>query len=307
MHVVVLGGMARVGKTDVADIIEMEAAMEGLHPIRVSFASPLKEAVAEEHGYDDWRKFKEERSEFYRDQCQEIGALKRSEDPDYWVNLWKDQLLELQQIELEQDNSETNEWMETLVIVDDCRYPNELEAAKEFEAFTMFIYAGSRAADLPEADADWRAHESEEMSQKIEAFLPEYNNLFDWSLFNDKDYAELEQKMEERLKHILGLAPSRFGRECKCNECLAFKSDIQANELIDQMKASLEDLFNDAGLEDEIKDQIREAFEDIIEDLESGKKVPMDFFRTAWWKKAFDGLDVEFKEDDNEDADDCDS
>ena len=32
--------------------------------------------------------------------------------------------------------------METLVIVDDCRYPNELDAAKKFEALTMFVYAG---------------------------------------------------------------------------------------------------------------------------------------------------------------------
>ena len=305
MHVVVLGGMARVGKTDVADIIEMEAAMEGMHPVRVSFASPLKDAVAAEHGYDDWRKFKEEKPEEYRDQCQEIGAARRAENPDHWVDLWEKELMDLQKIELEQDTSETNEWMETLVIVDDCRYPNELKAAKKFDALTMFIYAGSRVADLPEADAAWRAHESEEMSQKIEAFLPDYTDLFDWSVFNDKDYADLEQKLEERMPHILGIHGSRFGRECKCNECMAFKADIQKEELIAHMRDALEEIFNDNNLEDDFKDDVREAFEQIIDDLEQGKKVPMDFFRTAWWEKALD--DLAEMEDEDEDADDSDS
>ena len=48
---------------------------------RLSFASPLKDAVAAEHGYDDWRKFKEEKPEDYRDQCQRIGAARRAEEP----------------------------------------------------------------------------------------------------------------------------------------------------------------------------------------------------------------------------------
>ena len=307
MHVVVLGGMARVGKTDVADIIEMEAAMEGMHPVRVSFASPLKNAVAKEHGYDDWRKFKEDQPEVYRDQCQEIGASCRAKNPNHWVELWEKELAELQEEELKQDDSKTNEWMETLVIVDDCRYPNELEAAKRFDALTLFIYAGSRVADLPEADADWRAHESEEMSQKIEAMLPDYQKLFDWAIFNDKTYAELEQKMEERLPHLLGLHGSRFGKECKCNECIAFRADVQPEELIEHFREALDEIFKDDDLPDDFKDQIRETFEDIIEDLESGKQSPMDFFRTAWWEKAFEGMDIEYKENDDEDADDSNS
>ena len=98
-----------------------------------------------------------------------IGAARRAENPDHWVDLWKKELMDLQKIELEQDTNET-EWIETLVIVDDCRYPNELDAAKEFD--TDDVYAGSRW-NL-RADADWRAHESEEMSQKVEAMLPDY-------------------------------------------------------------------------------------------------------------------------------------
>ena len=35
MQVIVLGGIARVGKTEVADILEMEAAMLGKNPKRL--------------------------------------------------------------------------------------------------------------------------------------------------------------------------------------------------------------------------------------------------------------------------------
>jgi len=310
MHVVVLGGMARVGKTDVADLIEMEGAMEGYKPLRVSFASPLKEAVAKEHGYDDWRKFKEDKPEVYRDQCQEIGAARRAENPDHWVNLWCDELVKLQKEELTQEDKNTHEWNEYLIIVDDCRYENELEAAKKFEALTMFIFAGSRAADLPEADADWRAHESEDMSNLIEAMHPDYQNKFDWALFNDKGLTELELKVDDRIDHILGLAPARFGKECNCNECIAFKADVQSAELIAHFREALEEIFQDKMLDDDFKDKIREAFEGIIEDLESGKQVPMDFFRTAWWKEALAEYDLEMEDpndDTDEDADDSDS
>ena len=60
MQVIVLGGIARVGKTEVADILEMEAAMLGKNPKRISFSTPLKQACAEKHGYKDPRKFKDE-------------------------------------------------------------------------------------------------------------------------------------------------------------------------------------------------------------------------------------------------------
>ncbi len=298
MHVIVLGGMARVGKTDVADMLEMEGEMEGFNVVRVSFASPLKEAVAKEHGHDDWRKFKEQMPEVYRDECQRIGAEKREQDPEHWVNLWCESLQKLMNEELERPNTDLG-WEETLVIVDDCRYPNELEAAKKFHALTMFVYAGARCADLPEADADWRAHESEEMSQKIEAHLEGYQDLFEWSLFNDKDLPALDKKIQDRLKNLLGLTGARFGRVCPCNECKAFRADIQVEEIVEQFREALAAIFEDDTIDEETRDVIRDSFEDIIDDLESGKASPMDFFRSGWWEKAF-----EDKENNDEDSDD---
>ena len=298
MHVIVLGGMARVGKTDVADYIEMEAADEGFKVIRLSFATPLKEAVAKEHGYDDWRIFKEEQPDLYRTKCQEVGAAKRAENPDHWVNLWCERLQELMTEELENQTGDL--WEEYLVIADDCRYPNELEAAKKFEALTMFVFAGERVAEIPEADAPWRAHESEEMSQKVEAFLPDYEELFDWAIFNDKDLNVLQKKLDERMPFLLGIHGQRYGRQCQCNECKAFKADIQAEELIAHFEESLEEVLNDDTLPEELKKQIYDAFTDIIDDLRSGNAAPMDFFRKGWWMKI-DGMNFEPEEGDDDD------
>jgi hypothetical protein len=303
MHVIVLGGMARVGKTDVADYIEMHGAEEGFKVMRVSFATPLKEAVAKENGYDDWRKFKEEKPDLYRTQCQQIGAERRAENPDHWVNLWCEKLNYLMTEELTQNAGDL--WEEYLIIVDDCRYPNELEAAKKFEALTMFVYAGSRVAEIPEANAAWRAHESEEMSQKVEAFLPDYQNLFDWSIFNDKDIKSLEAKLDERMPFILGLHGQRYGHSCGCNECRAFKADIQADELIAHFEEAIEEVLNDDSIPDNLKEQIEDAFTDIIDDLRDGKKAPMDFFRNNWWTKIKDmNFEIELENDEEEDDDD---
>ena len=122
MQVIVLGGMGRVGKTDVADWIVDAAKEDGMNPVRLSFADPLKKQAAADAGYgDDWRKYKAEKPEDYRQVCQDLGASRRAEDPDYWVNLWKMQLASMAKEELEA-TIEDGIWEETVVVVDDCRY-----------------------------------------------------------------------------------------------------------------------------------------------------------------------------------------
>ena len=297
MHVVVLGGMARVGKTDVADFLEDEAIDAGLKPHRISFATPLKEQAAMENGYDrDWRKFKEDQPEEYRNYCQEMGASARAEDEDYWVDLWVERLNEIQEKELNQYGPD-GQWQESIVIVDDCRYPNELEAAKMFDALTLFIYAGKRSSSLADIDADWRAHESEEMSQKIEAMIEGYTDLFQWSIFNDGTFKDLINKLDKRSRHLLGLSPARFGNLCMCSECVSFRADIQAFEIIDSFRDALEEIMKDPDLSDEDKETLRENFEELIEDLEEGRRSPQDLFKPDYWDK----------EDDDEDPEDSDS
>lgn len=296
MFVLVIGGMAGVGKTKVADYLEKSAFLMGYTPKRISFASPLKDHVAKEHGYDDWRVFKYEHPDIYRKNCQEIGASKREVDPNYWINIWKEQLLEEQKKELERHDDKDFGWSETCVIVDDCRYKNELDAAKEFDALTLFIYAGKRAKDLPDIDAPWRAHESEWLSQRIEAFEDGYEELFDWCLFNNTTEENLFRKIDERLPFFVGDHVSRFGDICRCASCMAFKYDLQPEELSESFKAAIDAINADDGLLDDMKKDILSQLEEMIDNIESGEITPMDFFDKERW--------VDKEDDDDEETED---
>lgn len=295
MQVIVLGGIARVGKTEVADILEMEAAMLGKNPKRISFSTPLKQACAEKHGYSDPRKFKDEMPDVYRKECQELGAGKRAENEDHWVNLWLELVAAEQKKELEQPVVD-GDWKETVIICDDCRYMNELAAVKKFEAIRLFIFKGKR--EVAEADAPWRAHESEWMAQKIEAGHPEYEDMFNWAIFNDKGVAELEDKISERVPHFMGDHPARFANPCDCAECRAFQYDVQADELVEGFNEARRQVLEDEEMSQEMKDRIIEHFDDIVEQIESGDMSVQDMFAQDWW--------VNFKEDleDDDDADD---
>ena len=280
MQVIVLGGMGRVGKTDVADWIVEAAQEDGMNPVRLSFADPLKKQAAADAGYgDDWRKYKAEKPEDYRQVCQDLGASRRAEDPDYWVNLWKMQLADMAKAELEADNEE-GIWEETVVVVDDCRYPNEVEAARQFEALTMFVYAGGR--EIPESEAAWRAHESEEMSQRIEGGDLDGSDYFDWALVNSGSVDDLDDKLEKRRHYLTGLAPNRFGNSCQCGECATFRFDIQNTELIESIEAAMDTLLGDDDLSEEQKAIIEAEFDEMIEDLKNGDINVDDFFGKYW-------------------------
>ena len=294
MHVIVLGGMARVGKTEVADILEMEAKLAGMNPKRISFSTPVKEEVAARHDYDDPRKFKEDHPETYRRECQKLGAGMREEQPDYWVNKWLDYAIAEQRRELIR-KSNTGNWEETVLIVDDCRYLNELQAVKKFEATTVFIYAGNRK--LKDSNAAWRAHESEELAQRIEAGDEELSDWFQWGIYNDKTRADLNDKLEQRMPHFLGEHPTRFCSFCKCPECQAFRYDIQAEELIEGFREAIRDIKRDKALDIDIKARLLDLFEQAIDDLASGNTTPRDMFKTEWWLNL--NPDAEEPGDDN--------
>tara|TARA_R110002012_G_scaffold321218_2_gene548210 strand:- start:428 stop:1330 length:903 start_codon:yes stop_codon:yes gene_type:complete len=296
MQVIVLGGIARVGKTEVADIIEMEAALAGKNPKRISFSTPLKEACAERNGYKDPRKFKDEMPEVYRAECQELGARKRAENEDHWVDLWVNMVLEEQKKELNQPVVD-DDWQETVIICDDCRYENEIAAVKGFEAVRIFIYKGERTVD--EEDAAWRAHESEWMAQKIEGGHEDMSDRFNWSIVNDKGLEALEEKLLVRMPHFLGDHPARFTRQCDCAECRSFQHDVQPTELIAGFEEARQEILDDPELSDEMKDRITKNFDRLIEEIESGEKSVQDLFNEDWWT-------TEFKEDIDDDDDDAD-
>lgn len=282
MYVIVLGGMARVGKTDAAEFIELMAELNGFFPKRISFAQPLKEAVAAEHGYGkDWQKFKAEKPETYRSECQRIGAACREDNPDHWVDQWKETLYKEMKTELNRDRGKDH-WRETLVIVDDCRYENELKAASEFESLSLFISCGTRR--LPDIDAEWRTHESERLAMLTEAMEEEKVMLWDWWLFNDGDLDEFEDKLTDRMKYLIGNHPSRWGPMCMCAECQSFRMDVQGAELTDSLDSVL-DAIKEAhtDLTEDQTARLERAFDDLKRRLEEGEMKVGEFFAPDWW------------------------
>lgn len=290
MFVIVLGGMARVGKTEAADILEDLCLDNGFFPKRISFAQPLKEAVALENGYKtDWKKFKAEHPETYRKQCQDIGASRREHDEDYWVRLWSEQLNKELATEINRDRG-LDHWRETVVIVDDCRYENELRAAAKYDGCSLFLSKGSR--ELPEEDAAWRAHESERLAMLTEAHAESCDSLWDWWVVNDADVEQLEEKLELRARYLIGNHPSRWGAPCKCAECQAFRADIQGAEIADGLDDVLKALLKETQWSPNDIDKLNEAFADLKKKLESGEMEIGDFFTDGWWESILDEYDI---------------
>lgn len=268
MFVIGIGGMAGSGKTTAADYIEIESINLDCTPIRLSFADPVREQAAAQAGFDDWRIFKKQNHEEYRDLCQSIADEGR---PGKWVNIMEEKLRKIQEEELEDGDPN---FKERLVIIDDVRYENEIDLLKCWEALRLFIFIGKRSSKLP--GGKWRAHESEWMNQHVEAYRPEYADYYDWYLFNDRDHITFETKLDDRLEQFCGTAPSRFGKSCDCPSCKIFKADIQVDEMIEGFEDAIERAAEDPDIPDDTKADIADAFRQIIEGLEDGSISPFD-------------------------------
>ena len=120
MHIIMIAGKAGVGKTTLAKIIAAEAFEKGLIPVMQSFAKPIKDE-AYSKGYT-----KEEFPEKYREYCQKMGAQMRKMDPDYWVNLMAN-VFEKEIAKEKEALKEGKKFWERCLIIDDCRYMNELK------------------------------------------------------------------------------------------------------------------------------------------------------------------------------------
>ena len=116
MQLIIIAGQAGVGKTTLANFIATESFELGFIPKLMSFAGVLKN-IAKDNGL-----IKENSPEEYRVFCQKLGAEKREENPDYWVEEFEKELQE--QIALEEKSkAEGKQYWERCIIVDDCRCP----------------------------------------------------------------------------------------------------------------------------------------------------------------------------------------
>jgi len=187
MQLIIIGGQAGVGKTTLAHLVAEQAFELGFIPVVSSFAATLKQ-MAKESGCP-----KEEDPEGYRKFCQKLGAEKRSEDPDYWINLFDKELNKIQAKE-KRDLKNKEKYWERCVIVDDCRYANEVKYAIAKQACTVFLMYGNR--DNPNKEKNWTAHESEEMANTVYKNPKAFKDAFQYFVYNDETLEELKNKAE---------------------------------------------------------------------------------------------------------------
>ena len=236
MELIIISGIAKVGKSTLAHLIAKEAFNLGFKPIILPFAGPLKDE-ANARGFT-----KDDKPIEYREFCQIHGALKRESDPNYWVKKFEDRLIEICEEELNSLKANEPYW-QRIVIVDDCRYENELSVAKKYKACTIFLSPGSR--DLVDMKSTWRTHHSESMATKIEKGDNELLELFDYVITNDDDVDNLEMRAAAMSPIWTGLQPGHRHNKEEVREVI--------NELIDLF-------IDEVNKEDEEEDDDRDYF-----------------------------------------------
>jgi hypothetical protein len=133
--------------------------------MRLAFAGPMKEAMALMGARKGGP-----RDKLYRAGCQLVGNKFRDSTfvpgitgQDYWVRIMEERLEVCKQAE---DNRLTIDdgavWRETLVLIDDVRFLNEIEVIRKWGGKVVFIDAFRRMKD--DMDAAWRNHPSEMMA-----------------------------------------------------------------------------------------------------------------------------------------------
>jgi hypothetical protein len=201
MRIIQISGKGRVGKTTLAHLIAKYSIDLGYNPVILPFAAAIKQS-AEEQGIT-----KETDSSKYREYCQELGASKRAEDPDYWITRTFETIQEYMLKEI--DNKQyIRPDFEYVIIQDDVRYMNELAFGRNLVATQIFVHPDDRL--LPEHNAEWRNHESETLANNYDQMLDgsqanNYVDLFDILIYNGESLKKLEEYVKKNVKEWLDI------------------------------------------------------------------------------------------------------
>ena len=211
----------------------------------MSFADPLKKEATEK-GYS-----KENSPVEYREYCQEVGALKREVDPNYWVDSFEKDLTRLIAVEQE-DLRKGNPYWERCVIVDDCRYQNEVGLGIKYGATMIFLNPGDR--ELPMADAKWRKHHSEEMANSIMEGDEEKSQWFAYHILNDDDLESLQIKIRVMAPIWTGVQASSLTQNLETQDVGEPYSTQEVEELLTELIDLLFKEYDDEDEEDFLPD-----------------------------------------------------
>lgn len=218
MMTIMLGGQARVGKTTLAKWLSEFAYNNGYTPIILPFAAAIKDE-AEKRGYS-----KDKNPEEYRAFCQTLGSSARSEDADYWVKRFRERVKELYAKEQKDLETDPETWHEKVIIVDDCRYMNEVAASRDIRALTIFISPGDRM--LIDHGAEWRNHESEDMANRIDAGEKDYQGVFHYFIRNEGTLAEFKEKCSKKFDEWFSILSENLVENlCTCELCMSSRED----------------------------------------------------------------------------------
>lgn len=237
-----IGGKARVGKTTLANIVAEYCVNNNFTPRMVPFAYGIKKA-AELKGLT-----KDSNPKEYREFCQNLGESMRIKNPDHWVNEWKLKVEEIAKEEQVALNEQTNNdipFKERIVIVDDCRYMNEIAAARDYNANTIFVKQGKRK--LFEDDGEWRKHESETLANKIEENDKNYLDIFKFKIPNDSSIDVFKKHILKNIPIWFDLLADKSKIECDCELCKANRENRDPDpekvieELMDLLEKSLDE------------------------------------------------------------------
>jgi hypothetical protein len=247
MIIVMIGGKARVGKTTLANIIAEYCVNNNLTPRMVPFAYGIKKA-AEAKGLS-----KDTNPNEYRKFCQTLGESTRIKNPDHWVNEWKLKVEEIAKEEQTALNDQENldSFKERIILVDDCRYMNEIAAARDYNATTIFIKQGKRK--LFEDDGDWRNHPSEEMANSIENNDKNYTDIFKFKIPNDSSLDVFKKHAIKNIPMWLHLLADSDRLQCTCELCKANREgrEPDAERVIEELMDILEKALEEEDKRDE--------------------------------------------------------
>ncbi len=155
MRIVAFGGLAMSGKSMMATYLGERAFKMGYHVKPERFAGPLKDAsalVGFHKGGDT--------NDLYREFCQFVGSKARAENSDWWTDMMATRL----DVIAEEENNRLHleNFHETVVIIDDVRFMNEIELVRRYTGTLIFVDGYRR--NIQSMGAAWRQHESEKLA-----------------------------------------------------------------------------------------------------------------------------------------------